>query len=216
MSRAGWMMWMVVACLAVPGMARAQDQETLQPGAGASGMLNLPLVVKENGWARYSIATEEGGTAELVFRVGPAGRHQGRPGQWIYLEVPMPEVGLITIEFLVAGGRFSGANVMRMRVRMPGEPARDAEMTAKPPTLPVPKAGAKKREQVVGQSLEVTQFTYPDKSSAYWSGAVPALGLIRADGAQSLRLVAFGVGGDPWKGLQTAPMWPDKEQKLKP
>jgi hypothetical protein len=38
---------------------------------------------------------------------------------------------------------------------------------------------------------------------------VPPLGITRVTGSQPLELVAFGVGGDPWKGVQLAPVWPE-------
>jgi hypothetical protein len=49
----------------------------------------------------------------------------------------------------------------------------------------------------------VSEYVFPDGSRAGWSPSVPGLGVTRMSGVQTLRLVAFGVGGDPWKGAKS-------------
>lgn len=201
MLRAGVMMLALAFALG-PWAAHAQD--------ASGGMLGLPLVVKEGGWARYSVLSEDDLPVEVVFKVGAAESHQGKPGRWIVLETNMPEVGRVVMEFLVGNGRFAVSNVMRMRVRMPGQPAQEGPAKAETANPPMPKLLKKGMEQVAGKMLEVTEYGYADGTAAGWSPVVPVLGLTRVSGPhiEPIQLVAYGVGGDPWKGSTVQPIWP--------
>jgi hypothetical protein len=200
-------MMLALACAVVPWEARAQAD---------GGMLGLPLVVQENGWARYAVESRQGVPTEVVFKVGATESHKGKAGRWILFELFMPEVGRVVIEFLVAGEQFAPSNVLRMRVRMPNQPAKEAKPAADASVpLPKPKVTRKGPEDVAGKRIEVTEYSYPDGTVAGWSPAVPGLGLTRMAGVQNIRLLAFGVGGDPWKGAKIEPIWPDDKRKGK-
>ncbi len=201
MSRVWVWMWVLACAGMVPAAAQAQ-------GNRWGGMLDLPLVVKEQGWARYAVTTNEGEPAEVVVKVGAPDRHKGKAGRWIAVETNMPEVGKVTLEMLVVGKLFTPMNLVKARARMPGQPAQESEpkgTPAKPYTPRVIKTGT---EQVVGQTLSVTEYGFPEGMTAVWSAAVPGLGIVRTTGQQPMRLVAFGVGGDPWKGSVIKPVWP--------
>jgi hypothetical protein len=184
------------------------------PAASAQGgMFGLPLVPQKNGWARYTAQSSEGPT-ELVFKVGAPGSHKGKKGQWFILEMDAPGVGRIALHFLVTGGKFSPENLLLVRSLVPGhepqeqEPPRDTEGT-QPPS----KVLRKHPETVAGRELEVTEYLIGDELNAGWSPSVPGIGLTYINGDNPLRLVAFGVGGDPWKGSGSGlPQWPQSEK----
>jgi hypothetical protein len=193
------MLALALACAVLPSAAQAQGS--------SGGMLGLPIVVKENGWARY-LVDNEGEPTEVVFRVGSAETHKGKPGRWLILEMNVPELGRLAIDFLVVGGRFGPGNIPRVRVRMPGQPARDAVPENSGGKLPKPQVVKKLSEQIAGQMLAVTEYSFGDGTIAGWSPSVPGVGLTRVVGPEPLKLVAFGVGGDPWKGANVLPAWP--------
>ncbi|WNG19471.1 hypothetical protein [Cystobacter fuscus] len=184
------------------------------PTASAQGeMFGLPLVPQRNGWARYTAQSSDGAT-ELVFKVGAFGTHKGRRGQWYILEMDAPGMGRIALHFLVAGEKFSPENLLLVRSYIPGretqeqEPPRDTEGES-PPI----KILRKHPETVAGRQLEVTEYLIGDKLKAGWSPSVPGLGMTYLNGDNPLRLVAFGVGGDPWKGSGSGlPQWPEAEK----
>lgn len=192
MSRAG----IIAVALLFTGasVARAQDAQ--------GSMLGLPLVIKEGGWARYTGDSSDGPT-EFVFKVGGTGSRAGKKGRWIILEVDVPQMGRLALHFLVAGDRFLAENVLQTRVQLPGQPLRDSEEnlaggSTAPPSQPrVLKKGT---ATIAGHKIDVTEYAYPGGSTVGWSAAVPPLGLTHLSGEESFQLVAFGVGGDPWKG----------------
>jgi hypothetical protein len=176
--------------LALP--ARAQ-------GGAPDAMFGLPLVVKEGGWARY-INTSPDGPAQFVIKVGGPGKHEGRRGRWILLEMDAPTLGRIGFDFLVEGERFSTKSVVLMRLRVPGRPPSDTPRPFEAPGADrQPHPLRKLTEVVAGKKLEVSEYSYSGGITAQWAPAVPALGLVRVSGTQSFQLEAFGVGGDPWK-----------------
>jgi hypothetical protein len=187
-----WVIFGVLLCL-LAAPARAQEGAT-------SGMLGLPLVIREGGWARY-VAESSNGPTQFVFKVGPRGKHGGRSGRWLHLEIEVPATGRITLQFLVEGERFTADKVLLLRVLVPGQPPREtteAFAGAKQPPRP-PRVLRQGTETVAGKKLQVTEYSYPEGLTAEWSPSVPALGLVRVSGAQPFQLVAFGVGGDPWR-----------------
>lgn len=202
MTRVGVVVVALLLAVAWPGAVRAQD-------AAAGGMLGLPLVPQENGWARYATETEAGPT-EVVIRLGSADRHKGRQGRWILIEVHMPEVGRVGIHFLVAGERFLASNILKARVVVPSQPAQESDepLDTVSAVFSKPRLVKKGKERVAGRLLEVSEFAFEGGVTASWSPSVPPLGLTRVGGTQPLQLLAFGVGGDPWKGAQQAPVWP--------
>ena len=126
------------------------------------------------------------------------------------MELRVPSVGQLGIQFLVKGDRFLASNVLKVRVEFPGQPAQENDTPLAPPdvAMPVPKQVKQGTEQVAGKSLQVTEYSVADVVTAGWSPSVPALGLTRVAGPQPMRLVAFGVGGDPWKGMVHQPTFP--------
>lgn len=181
--------------------------------AQGGGMVGLPLVVQKNGWARYSAQSSEGPT-EVVFKVGEPGTHKGKKGHWFTLEVDAPGVGRVSVHFLVTGGRFSPENLLLVRTEVPGQAPQEKELSGSPGALPPLKLVRKHTETVAGRQLEVTEYTLGGQLHANWSPAVPGLGITSLDGNNPLKLVAFGVGGDPWKGSGSGlPLWPPEEKK---
>lgn len=205
MTRA-WVLMLALACAWGPTAAHAQ-------GNGWSGFLDLPLVVKEGGWARYAATTDQGEPAEVVVKVGPAERHKGKMGRWIIVEADVPEVGRVVLEFLVVGKLFTAKNLVKARARMPGQPAEEAEPTHTGAEPYTPKELRKGREQIDGRTVSITEYAFPGGMTATWSPDVPGLGITRTTGPESMRLVAFGVGGDSWKGAATKPLWPVDSSK---
>lgn len=201
MSR-GWVIAgvLLLSLLALP--AHAQTNAT-------NGMLGLPLVIREGGWARY-LATSSTGPTPFVVKVGAPGRHKGKAGRWIHVEIDVPATGRVSLQFLIQGERFTARNVLLMRVVVPGQPPQDSEdaFADAPPSPKPPKQGRKGPETVAGKQLEVTEYVYAQGLTAAWSPAVPGTGLVRLSGNEPFELVAFGVGGDPWKGSAQAPQWP--------
>ncbi|MET0402721.1 MAG: hypothetical protein ABW123_09970 [Cystobacter sp.] len=198
--------WVLLLGWVVMPTASAQD-----------GMLGLPLVVQKSGWARYATQSSEGPT-EVVFKVGPSGTHKGKKGQWLLMEVDAPGVGRITLHFLVAGGRFTPDNLLLVRTEVPGEKTQESE----PPkddaaqALPPLKRLRKHVVKVAGRELEVTEYALGEALTAGWSPSVPGLGLTSISGDNPMRLVAFGVGGDPWKGAGPGlPLWPEPAPEKK-
>ncbi|WP_163989692.1 hypothetical protein [Pyxidicoccus caerfyrddinensis] len=192
MSRAWVVMGALLCLLASP--VRAQESA---PG----GMLGLPLVVREGGWARY-VAESSDGPTQFVVRVGAPGKHGGRSGRWLLLEIEVPSTGRVALHFLVEGERFTADKVLLLRVLVPGQTPRessDAFADAKQPPRQ-PRVLRRGTETVAGRKLEVTEYSYPEGLTAEWSASVPALGLVRVSGPQPFQLVAFGTRGDPWKG----------------
>ncbi len=197
-----------LACAVMPGTAHAQ--------AEGGPVLGLPIVVKENGWARYATTTEDGEPAELVFKVGSPGSHKNQQGRWILLEVEIPQVGRVGMDFLVVGGNFTPQNFALVRTRMPGQPTREGVPNKLRGELPKPTVVRKGTEQVAGQTVPVTEYAFSRGTTATWSPSVPGVGFTRVTGSQSMRLVAFGVGGDPWKSAQNKPIWPTEKKKPAP
>ena len=204
MSRAG----IIALALLFTGAttARAQDAQ--------GSMLGLPLVIKEGGWARYQGDSSEG-PVEFVFKVGGTGSHAGKKGRWIILEVEVPTAGRVAMHFLVAGDRFLAKNVLRMRVQMPGQAPQDASESLEEGSASVaqPRVLRQTVDTIAGRKLDVTEYSYPGGTTAAWSASVPPLGLTRFSGPESFHLLAFGVGGDPWKGAAQGAVWPEEPAK---
>lgn len=173
-------------------------------------MLGLPLVLREGGWARYVGQSSEG-PSTFVFKVGPSDTHGGQRARWLLLEVDVPATGRVTLEFLVKGEVFSADKVLLTRVRVPGQAPQDASDVFADMGRP---AGWKARvirqgtERAAGRELLVTEYSFPAGLTATWSSTVPGVGLVQVSGPEPFQLVAFGVGGDPWKGVVTAAQWP--------
>ncbi|MFP2910517.1 hypothetical protein ACLESD_36860 [Pyxidicoccus sp. 3LFB2] len=192
MSRAWTVLLALLGLLASP--AHAQDGAT-------AGMLGLPLVIREGGWARY-VTDSANGPTQFVFKVGARGKHGERSGRWLILEIEVPSTGRVALHFLVEGERFTADKVLLLRTVVPGQAPRDAPDAfagaKKPPRQP--RLLRQGTETVAGRKLEVTEYSYPEGLTAEWSPSVPGLGLVRVSGPQPFQLLAFGVGGDPWKG----------------
>ncbi|OJH40865.1 hypothetical protein [Cystobacter ferrugineus] len=196
--------WGVILALWFTALPVASAQE---------GMIGLPLVAQKNGWARYAAESSEGPT-EVVFKVGAAGVHKGRKGQWLILEVDAPGMGRISVHFLVAGGKFAPDNLLLVRSYVPGQEPQEGEPSKEPVNaVPSLKLVRKHTETVAGREIEVTEYSAGNALTAGWSPSVPGLGLTYIRGDNPLRLVAFGVGGDPWKGSGSGlPQWPQPEK----
>ncbi|XXF80592.1 hypothetical protein P2318_12830 [Myxococcaceae bacterium GXIMD 01537] len=205
----GGVLALALACAVVPGAAVAQVED-------AGTVVGLPIVVKEGGWARYTTENEDGEPVELAIRVGPTGDHKGRSGRWLIMETHMPEVGRVSMEFLVVGPIFDFPNFALVRARMPGQPAKEAVPEKPPKTTSKPQVLRKASEQVAGQSIPIVEYEMVRGQRAVWSPSVPGLGLVRVKGEGKFDLVAFGVGGDPWKSAAVAPIWPKEEEKKAP
>ena len=66
---------------------------------------------------------------------------------------------------------------------------------------------------MAGREIEVTEYLIGDELNAGWSPSVPGIGLTYISGEEPLRLVAFGVGGNPWKDAGAGlPQWPQPEK----
>ncbi|WP_253903013.1 hypothetical protein [Corallococcus exiguus] len=177
--------------------ARAQD-------GAPDALFGLPLVVREGGWARY-VNTSPDGPPQFVIKLGGPGRHEGKRGRWVLIELDVPATGRVGFDFLVEGERFSAKSVLLMRLRVPGRPPNDTP-------APFNKPGAERRphplrettETLAGKKLAVSEYSYAGGIIAQWSPGVPVLGLVRVSGTQSFQLEAFGVGGDPWKDATAA------------
>jgi hypothetical protein len=201
--RRGWVIAGVLLLCLLASPSRAQTSPT-------GGMLGLPLVIREGGWARY-LATSSTGPTLFVIKVGAPGRHKGKAGRWIHLEIDVPATGRVSLQFLIQGDRFTAQNVLLLRVSVPGQPAQDSEdaLTGALPASKPPKPQRKGTETVAGTKLEVTEYSWPEGLTAAWSPSIPGTGLVRVTGREPFELVAFGVGGDPWKGTAQAPQWPE-------
>ncbi|HZI14007.1 MAG TPA: hypothetical protein VE153_26815 [Myxococcus sp.] len=205
MSR-GWVIAgvLLLSLLASPAHAQAGAQ-----GSATGGMLGLPLVIREGGWARY-VATSSMGPTLFVVKVGAPGKHKGKAGRWIHVEIDVPATGRLSLQFLIQGDRFTSQNVLLLRVAVPGQPPEDSEDAfAGAPAAKPPKQVRKGPETVAGKQIEVTEYAYPQGLTATWSPSIPGTGLVRISGPEPFELVAFGVGGDPWKGSAQAPQWPE-------
>lgn len=177
--------------------ARAQDR-------APDALFGLPLVVREGGWARY-LNTSPDGPEQFVIKVGGPGRHEGKRGRWILLELDVPAAGRVGFDFLVEGDRFSAKSVLLMRLRVPGQPPKDTPAPFNQPGAHrQPHPLRESTETLAGRKLAVKEYSYAGGITAQWSAAVPALGLVRVSGTQSFQLEAFGVGGDPWKDATAA------------
>ncbi|RKH66240.1 hypothetical protein [Corallococcus aberystwythensis] len=173
-------------------------------GSAPDALFGLPLVVREGGWARY-VNTSPDGPTQFVIKLGGSGRHEGKRGRWVVLELDVPATGRLGFDFLVEGERFSAKSVLLMRLRVPGRPPSDTP-------APFNRPGADRQphvlregtETVAGKKLKVTEYSYAGGITAQWSPAVPVLGLVRVSGTQSFQLESFGVGGDPWKDATAA------------
>ncbi|AGC42149.1 hypothetical protein MYSTI_00800 [Myxococcus stipitatus DSM 14675] len=168
--------------------------------ASPQGLPELPLVVREGGWARYEAVSSDG-PARFIIKVGAPGRHQGKRGRWFDLVVEVPSLGRTSIQFLVEGERFSASSLLLVRATLPGEKPRDTSRPFQDETS-TRRQGRflqKKTVTVSGKVLEVMEYSFPGGTTAEWSAAVPGLGLVNLSGEDPFHLVAFGVGGDPWK-----------------
>ncbi|RKH43276.1 hypothetical protein D7X12_13635 [Corallococcus sicarius] len=192
LARRGMAVLALLLCLGGPA-AHAED-------GAPNALFGLPLVAKQGGWARY-VNTSADGPSRFVFKVGGTGRHEGKRGRWILLEVDVPATGRVRFDFLVEGERFSAKSVLLMRLHVPGRPPSDTVAPFNQPGAErLPHLLRQSTETVDGKKLAVTEYSYPMGITAQWSPGVPALGLVRVSGTQSFLLEAFGVGGDPWKG----------------
>ncbi|RKG70340.1 hypothetical protein D7V80_05575 [Corallococcus sp. CA054B] len=177
--------------------ARAQD-------SAPDALFGLPLVGREGGWARY-VNMSPDGPPQFVIKMGGAGRHEGKRGRWVIIELDVPAAGRVGFDFLVEGERFSAKSVLLLRLRVPGRPPKDTP-------APFNQPGADRRphplrettEDIAGRKLAVSEYSYAGGIIAQWSPSVPVLGLVRVSGTQSFQLEAFGVGGDPWKDATAA------------
>ncbi|NOK16301.1 hypothetical protein [Corallococcus carmarthensis] len=173
-------------------------------GSAPDALFGLPLVVREGGWARY-VNTSPDGPARFVIKLGGPGRHEGKRGRWVLLEIDVPATGRVGFDFLVEGERFSAKSVLLMRLRVPGRPPSDTPAPFNQPGADrQPHLLREGTETVAGKKLAVTEYSYAGGITAQWSPGVPVLGLVRVSGTQSFQLEAFGVGGDPWKGATAA------------
>jgi hypothetical protein len=163
--------------------------------------LGLPLVVVEGGWARYEAYSSEGPVTTVV-RVGPAGAHGGKSGRWIVVEVEVPDIGLMTIEYLVAGKVYTTSAVLLVRTDIPGAPGADSKEVAESDIGPAPPPAQlikKGIQTIAGRKLEVSEYAYPGGLTVKWSAKVPGFGIVEVEGPDRLKLLDFGVGGDPWR-----------------
>ncbi|MGE6762923.1 hypothetical protein ACQKGO_33240 [Corallococcus interemptor] len=168
-------------------------------GSAPDALFGLPLVIREGGWARY-VNTSPDGPPRFVIKQGGAGRHEGKRGRWVIVELDVPATGRVGFDFLVEGERFSAKSVLLMRLRVPGRPPTDTPAPFnKPGADRQPHPLRESTETVAGKKLEVKEYSYAGGITAQWSASVPVLGLVSVSGAQSFELEAFGVGGDPWK-----------------
>ena len=201
-----WRAWgMLLLLLGAPAVA----QDVMR-----GGMLGLPLVVREKGWARYEALAKDM-PARFVVRVGATTRHEGQPGRWLDLEVEVPGTGRVLIQFLVVGAHFKANNIPLLRVTMPDKTQREHRTPFKqgPALRSDGRFLQKSSQRVADRLLEVMEYSFPGGILAEWSEAVPGLGLIRVNGADSFHLVDFGVGGDPWKEKSTPPIFPAPPKK---
>lgn len=201
MTRTGWAVVTLMLCLAV-SEARAQTPPF-------EGMLELPLVVRSGGWARY-LGTSSEGPTRFVIKVGAPGRHGARSGRWFHLLLEVPSVGHIAFDFLVEGERFGAQGVILLRVTVPGQPPREHPSpfarTASAPRQP--RFLQKSTETIAGKVVEIMEYSFSGGLTAEWSSSVPGLGLVRMGGENPFHLVDFGVGGDPWKERTTPALFP--------
>ncbi|WIG94831.1 hypothetical protein [Myxococcus sp. SDU36] len=198
MTRGTWHLGVLLFCL-LTASASAQD-----------GMLGLPLVLREGGWARY-VGQSSAGPSFFVFKVGPSDTHEGQRARWLVLEVDVPATGRVALEFLVKGAVFTADQVLLTRVRMPGQAPQDAAEVfsgAARPAAWKPRVLRKATARVAGRELPVTEYSFPAGLTATWSSAVPGVGLVEVTGPEPFQLIAFGVGGDPWKGVVSGATWP--------
>jgi hypothetical protein len=194
------------------GLVVALWFSTVPAAFAQGGLFGLPLVTQKDGWARYVTESSEGPT-EVVFKAGAPGSHKGKKGQWVILEVDAPGVGRIAMHFLVAGQKFSPENLLVVRAYVPGQEPQESGAPAGPVTLPPVKLLGKHTETIAGRKLEVTEYALGDEARVGWSPSVAPLGVTYVTGARPMRLVAFGVGGDPWKGAgQAQPHWPEDKK----
>lgn|GEM_PF-2138652 len=195
-----WVGAVLLGLVALPAVA----QEGL-----VGGLLGLPLVEKEGGWARYESLSSEGPT-RFVVKVGAPARKLDKPGRWMTLEVEVPSAGRVAIELLVVGGLFGPRNILEMRLTLPGKKAREIPDPFKNDTgsRREGKFLQKTTATVAGKVLEATEYSFFGGLTAEWSAAVPGLGLVRMGGENPFHLVDFGVGGDPWKERTTPAMFP--------
>ncbi|QDE66237.1 MULTISPECIES: hypothetical protein [Myxococcus] len=198
MTRGTWHLGALLLCL-LAAPASAQD-----------GMLGLPLVLREGGWARYVGQSSEG-PSTFVFKVGASDTHEGQRARWLVLEVDVPATGRVALEFLVKGDVFSAEQVLLTRVRMPGQAPQDTADVFSGAARPAswkPRVLRQATTRIAGRELPVTEYSFPAGLTATWSSAVPGVGLVQVSGPEPFQLVAFGVGGDPWKGVASGAKWP--------
>ena len=198
MTRTAWSLGVLLFCLLAPP-AKAQD-----------GMLGLPLVLRDGGWARYVGNTPEGSTT-FVFKVGAHGTHEGQRGRWLLLEIEVPGTGNVLFEFLVKGKVFTADQVLHTRISVPGrtpQETKDAFANPERPGVWKPKHLRETTMKVAGRELPVTEYSFPAGLTAAWSSEVPGVGLVEVTGPEPFQLVAFGVGGDPWKERTGRAHWP--------
>ncbi|HCF59131.1 MAG TPA: hypothetical protein DFS52_14205 [Myxococcales bacterium] len=170
--------------------------------AGTEGLdFGLPLVVVEGGWARYEAYSTDG-PVPTVIRVGPAGAHQGKTGRWLIVEVEVPDIGRVKVEYLVAGKVFTANSVLVTRTDIQGVSSADSSETAEAKIGPAPSAArlTKKGVQTIaGRKLEVSEYAFTGGRTVRWSAKVPGFGIAGVEGPDRLKLLDFGVGGDPWR-----------------
>lgn len=180
------------------------------PASALEGMLGLPLVLREGGWARYVGQSSEG-PATFVFKVGPSDTHEGQRARWLVMEVDVPTTGRVALEFLVKGDIFTADQVLLTRVRMPGQAPQDTADVFSSAALPAswkPRVLRHTTARVAGRELPVTEYSFPAGLTATWSSDVPGVGLVQMSGPEPFQLIAFGVGGDPWRVVTSSPKWP--------
>ena len=173
----------------------------------ASLDFGLPLVVIEGGWARYEAVSPDG-KAPVVIRVGKAETHEGKQGRWLIIDVEVPDLGRLSVEYLVAGEVFNPAAILVTRTRVSGMPGGDSEENpdaqatgdSAPLALQLVKEGV---QTVAGRRLKVRHFAHSSGRSVVWSSSVPGMGIVSVEGEDKLTLVDFGAGGDPWRSVKT-------------
>jgi len=187
---------------------------------GVGGTFGLPMNIQPGGWARY-VLDGEAGPRTLVIRCAGPGKHQGKAGQWLAMEVELPDALKLTLRMLVAGKVASPENVLTYEVKDPDgkvipvdedkDGGKDGQGTP-PPPKPLPDAVM----QLGGKPLPYKQYLFPEGVRVGWSPKVPGLGFVYVTGGTRYALVATGVGGDPWKGAERTAFWPENVPPASP
>ena len=184
------------------------------PRAEAQGAVGatfgLPMNIQPGAWARY-VLDGEAGPRTLVIRCAGPGSHKGKAGQWLALEVELPDALKVTLRMLVAGKVASPQSLLAFEVKDPDGKVvpveEDGEAQEAPPAEPRPLPDAVL--QLAGKPLPYKQYLFPEGVRVGWSPKVPGLGFVYVTGETRYALVAVGTGGDPWKGAARTAFWPE-------